>query len=144
MVLEFGLLDSGLFPATSAEGEGMNADLLEKLRLEEGTGVVPIGSVIAWIKTLAGVPALPSNFVECNGAAIADSDSPMFGQNVPNLNGNNNFLRGAAASGGTGGSLNHSHNQVIGAGTIGVGVNATNTRSNLPPYYEVVWVMRIK
>jgi hypothetical protein len=48
---------------------------------------VPIGSIIAWHKSLPGTPALPSNFVECNGQTLNDSESPYQGEVIPNLNG---------------------------------------------------------
>src|SRR5262249_29149755 len=72
-------------------------------------GTVPIGAIIAWDKSLTGVPALPSNFVECNGQTISDSASPLDGQTVRNLNGANRFLRGNSTSGGTGGTASHVH-----------------------------------
>ena len=38
--------------------------------------LVPIGAVIPWFKDTPGVPALPSNFVECNGQVLSDPESP--------------------------------------------------------------------
>ena len=63
------------------------------------TGTVPIGSIIAWHKTLTGVPVLPDSFLECDGSVISDVDSPMNGQTLPDLNGVGRFLRGASTSG---------------------------------------------
>ncbi len=73
----------------------------------------PVGSIVAWLKTLTGVPqTLPVGWVLCNGAVISDGDSPMDGQNTPDLNGGE-FLRGAPTTGGTGGydshDLSHTH-----------------------------------
>ncbi|MFO0722716.1 MAG: hypothetical protein U1E65_02955 [Myxococcota bacterium] len=61
----------------------------------------PIGAVIAWHKSMAGVPALDpdSGWVECDGQTINDPGSPMNGQVVPDLNGGARFLRGGATSG---------------------------------------------
>ncbi len=66
----------------------------------------PIGAIVAWHKNLTGMPDLPDNFVECNGSEILDSDSPLFGQHSPNLNGSikswnskGSFLRGGSSSG---------------------------------------------
>lgn len=67
----------------------------------------PIGAVQAWFKSLTGVPTLPINWVECNGQTLSDSDSPLNGQTIPNLNGGNRFLRGNSTSGGTGGAATH-------------------------------------
>lgn len=131
----------------------------------------PIGAIIAWAKSLTGVPSLPSNFVECNGQVLSNSASPLNGQTIPNLNGasagTKRFLRGSSTSGTTGGTESHSH----GAGTFvtGFGDNADNCEasaltpvavntndhihqvtgdsesvSTLPSYYEVVWIMRIR
>src|SRR6185436_13167947 len=74
---------------------------------------MPIGGVCAWMKNLSGVPALPSEYVECNGQVLSDPTSPLNGVTIPNLNGESGgpkrFLRGASASGGTGGAEEHSH-----------------------------------
>jgi len=60
---------------------------------------VPIGSIIAWHKTLTDVPELPENWVECDGSVVADSESPLNGQTIPDLNGDGRFLRGGNTSG---------------------------------------------
>ena len=128
-----------------------------------GNVYVPIGTVIPWAKSISGTPSLSSYWAECNGQTITDSDSPFNGQALPNLNGNNNFLRGATASGATGGAATHVH--AI-SGTTGAAVNAstagtsnniapsashTHTYSgafaagnSLPAYYSVVFIIRIK
>lgn len=76
---------------------------------EASFGNVPIGSIIPWNKDMTGVPSLPDNWVECDGSTISNSNSPMDGQTLPNLNGDNRFLRGDTTSGGTGGT-NEQHN----------------------------------
>lgn len=136
-------------------------------------GVVPIGSVVAWLKSLTGTPALPSRWVEANGQTISDAESPYNGVAVPNLNasggGTQRFLRGSTTSGSTGGEDTHtlttnempSHNHTVALGTTGplnvpiastTAATTMNTGStgggaaheNRPPYYEVVWIIRIK
>ena len=52
----------------------------------QGFGVVPVGTVMAWHKSLPGTPALPDGWAECNGQTISDGDSPYNGQAVPDLN----------------------------------------------------------
>lgn len=166
----------------------------------------PIGSVLAWLKTFTNTPALPSGWVECNGQVLSDADSVYNGQTIPDLNGNNNFLRGNSTSGGTGGAstydLSHTHtgpshtHDVSGTtgsgsahqhtvgfqggqtdagagggqtgagttvnsgeesshnhsfsdtsttgGTEATGSGGSSTQSTLPPYYNVVWIMRVK
>ncbi len=110
--------------------------------------LVPIGGMIPFNKNMTGVPTLGEGWIECDGSTINDSESPMNGQTVPDLNGttdaDSRFLRGATTSGGTGGSYQHNH----GAGTpynydaaADIGLAAAN---HIPPYYEVVWIIRIK
>ena len=50
---------------------------------------VPVGGIIGWHKSFAGVPALPASgkWVECNGQVLADAGSALNGQTIPNLNG---------------------------------------------------------
>jgi len=64
--------------------------------------ILPVGTVLAWLKNMAGTPALPAGFVECNGQTITDNaykDSPYFNKTLPNLNGEKRFLRGGSVSG---------------------------------------------
>jgi len=121
---------------------------------DQSTGLIPIGAVTSWLKNFPNVPPLSDNFVECNGQVLDDSSSIFNGQTIPNLNGENRFLRGNSASGGIGGSENHQHTTNIpgtGAGSTGgqitvgsSGSFASSDASNLPFYYEVVWIIRIK
>ena len=112
---------------------------------------VPIGAILPWVKTLTGL-ALPGTFLECDGTNIVDADSPMNGQALPNLSGNNYHLRGNSTSGGTGGGTSHGHSLSTsgrGRGMIGdaatfVTSTSTGGASSLPSYYDVVWVMKIK
>jgi len=71
---------------------------------------VPIGSIIAWNKNMSGTPALPAEWVECNGQVLSDAESPLNGQTIPNLNSGANstfgtttnvgrYLRGSTSSG---------------------------------------------
>jgi hypothetical protein len=126
--------------------------------------LAPIGSVVAWLKSYTNTPALPSGWVECNGQTLSDAESVYNGQTIPNLNGNNYFLRGDSTSGSTGGASTHTHS-VSGtsgtpAGTLAVnGAGGTvvaasghthsisitsGSGSSLPPNYTVVWIMRVK
>jgi hypothetical protein len=102
---------------------GGDGNLTEKMRITSSKnsrvvvdgaisawGVVPVGSIIAWNKNGGGVPALPAGWVECNGQVLADGESPLNGQTIPNLNAGANstyggttnvgrYLRGATTSG---------------------------------------------
>ena len=125
---------------------------------------MPVGGVCAWMKNLPGVPALGSEFVECNGQVLIDASSPLDGITLPNLNGaagaTPKFLRGASTSGGEGGSEEHvhamqeidmDHGHTTGVSTSSGDVNVvlpgsynTGAASSLPSYHEVVWVIRVK
>ena len=125
-----------------------------------GSAAVPIGGCIPWLKSLSGVPGLPARFVECDGSTISDLDSPLNGVTIPDLNGDNRFLRGNASSGATGGAAtvtlsqgNLPANVVLsdsggasapgGIGSWG-GSGGGTSHENLPPWYNVVWIIRIK
>ena len=88
-------------------------------------GLIPVAGITAWHKILGGT--LPNRFVECNGQTISDTESPLDGQTVPDLNGDNRILKGNTSSGGTG----------------SFDTNGDNT-SNTENVFDVVWVMRIK
>jgi hypothetical protein len=123
--------------------------------------VVPVGGIIPFLKSLTGTPTMPTDFIECNGGNYTPPNSsyPYWnggsGVAVPDLNGsggsgNQRFLRGATTSGGTGGSDSHSHGLTTasisvstGGGTY-VNTNQTQSFTVLPPYYQVVYIMRVK
>ena len=155
MVLDFGLIQSNLFPSSNVSGQGMGANTDTVIWNDVGIGIVPIGSIIAWAKSISNTPPLLPNFVQCDGQTLSDGDSPLNGQVIPNLNSGNKFLRGAATSGGTGGKSTIAYG--IGRVDNATGSNVrlghmdgnTNTggahsMDNKPPYFEVVWIMRIK
>jgi len=114
--------------------------------------LTPVGAIIAWHKNAAtNFPPLPANWLECNGQTVNDPTSPFHGLTLSDLNTTNLFLRGAPASGGAGGSTSHNHGYnattdvTAGADTSVVHPSSTTTTENhLPPYFEVVWVIRIK
>lgn len=59
----------------------------------------PIGTIVAWHKSLPNTPVLQDDWVECNGQVLNDPASPLDGQTIPDLNGQERFLRGSAMSG---------------------------------------------
>lgn len=84
---------------------------------ETATGtktISPIGAVLPWLKSFTNTPVLPVGWVECSGQVLSDSESVYDGQTIPDLNGDNRFLRGSSTSGSTGGSENHQHVQTSG------------------------------
>ena len=108
----------------------------------------PIGTVVAWLKSYTSTPALPDGWHECDGGTVSDAASPYNGQALPNLNtGTQRFLRGSSTSGTTGGAESHSHSSPAGGGGGGFQAASggpTTDANHLPPYYQVVWIMRIK
>ena len=112
----------------------------------------PIGTIVAWLKSLTSTPALTSEWKECDGTAVSDAASPMNGVNVPNLNGateaTKKFLRGIDGTTGSLGSVyQHNHSvtrNIIGYGSEPTMMSDTSTTSHIPTYYEVVWVIKIK
>ena len=154
MALDFGIISSNLFPSSDALGDGLSADYAEQVIWNDvGMGIVPIGSIVAWVKSLAGCPPLLPNYVECNGQVLSNSESAFNGQTIPDLNasaGTARFLMGAATSGAEGGTTEHSHTVIHTTDTHGTGaqplvksINKTGNADTIPPYYAVVWVMRI-
>jgi hypothetical protein len=102
-----------IFPEAQRAGEGFDSDIIWS---DVGYGIVPIGGIVAWCKTLVfGTSAalLIPNFLECNGQVVADGGSPFDGMALPDLNGagagNNRFLMGSSTSGTTGGAATHNH-----------------------------------
>lgn len=82
-----------------ARQSGMALDAALEERLVTVAGMVPVGAIIWWHKDLAGTPALPANFVECNGQVLSDADSVYNGATIPDINGGARFIRGSATSG---------------------------------------------
>jgi len=125
------------------------------------SAALPIGSIVAWAKSLTGAPSLQSNFAECNGQSLSDSGSVFDGVTLPSLNGNSEttkkFLRGSTASGSAGSNAQHLHAGMCSSTEGSADVNfdgstgcfycsssCTANASHIPPYYEVVYIIRIK
>ncbi len=142
---------------------GADTEMTPRQRITAGPylhSVVPIGTIMAWAKDISGVPALADSWVECNGQTINDPQSLLNGQIIPDLNGQNRFLRGSGNSGATGGNefqdLKHNHNfgtyefETYGRDKDAV-INVEGVKSSKlnnvdirPPFYDVIWIMRIK
>lgn len=153
----------------AAEGEFPKVDGDVLYASEINGNLMPVGSVIPWLKSLTNTPALPSNWVECTGQTLSDSDSVYDGVTLPDLN-DGVFLEGRSTSGSTGGAatMAHTHNINSGSGTnsgtsgtnfddwgpfntgyaVGdpgpIPTQAASNTENRPPFYTVVWIMRIK
>ena len=145
---------TGVFivPAPGDNPQPQKPDQSQPDKLPESliVGLPPVGSVIAWLKSLPNVPPLPGHWVECNGQVIQAPGSPLNGVQAPNLNGAEDqpqrFLRGAAESGATGGSEQHRHDPYLvqRTGNRRINVAERDYQKHLPPYYEVTWIMRVR
>ena len=148
--------------------DNVNGEVIDAVDVNDTNDAIinskaPIGSVIAWLKSYTNTPALPDWWVECNGQTLSDADSPYNGQVIPDLNGGTHkMLRGANASGGTGGSdtknLSHTHTTFLNrfatpdnggayastVPTITSSSGGSQTQDILPAYYAVVWIMKVK
>jgi hypothetical protein len=122
------------------------------------------GTVIGWLKSLTGTPALPSTWVECNNQTLSNSQSVYDTKTMPNLNNTTvaRFIRGSSAqsggqfvSGGTGGSTGHTHclgtqceyapfpNAVDCNIWDFTRMHSQPSPHAYPMYYEVVWIVCI-
>ncbi len=122
---------------------------LQTAVLALGAAQAPIGGVLPWFKDTPGVPALPPNFVECNGQFLSDPESPLDGELMPDINtGAQRFLRGALNSGGLGGIDSFATAQADNSG-INPPVTFVTTEFSpgavpFPPYVTAVFVIRVK
>lgn len=135
-----------------------------------------IGMIKSYHKSFTGIPAnnVSAFWVECSGQVLSDTESPLNGQTIPDLNGDNRFLRGNSTSGGEGGTENHQHETPFSGDSsrlkwsftpaFGTGANVSTNRlaaadgsttfndpahlvsseGTLPTYMEVVWIIKIK
>jgi len=143
---------------SNAEGEFPKSPGFNLFASEVNENITPVGGMVALAKSLSGSISLPSNWEECNGQLISDSDSVYDGVTLPNINGNNQFLRGSTTSGSSGGSVSanfdHDHTvTTVSTGTSGRDYRPLTSASvdekemdidTLPVYYDVVWCIRIK
>ena len=112
-------------------------------------GSVPIGVAVPYFKDTPGVPALPANFVECNGQVLNDPESPLDGQFMPDINtGAARFIRGGLSSGTTGGIDSFGTALADNAG-VGTAQNFVTTDFSpgaqpFPPFITAVYVIRVK
>ena len=148
---------------TEGSFQKSDGDTLYGSEVNKMINMCPVGAVIAWLKTYANTPALPDNWVECNGQVLSDADSVYDGQTIPDLYGaNENFLYGKSTSGvaKTEDFLPvHSHNlyaedgyssskriETYGAGGSWQGSWIANSAAagTALKGYSVVWIMKIK
>lgn len=115
---------------------------------------LPVGTIIPWNKSLTDVPQrILKYWKECDGSEITEPDSILKGTNAPDLNSTNTFLRGDSTSGLTGGSNTHTHYisdgsgfRLFVSGSAGAGEweGYSSESDNLPEYFDVVYLIKIK
>jgi hypothetical protein len=133
-------------PVVSAELRNQFTGLKELIDAL-GPMLVPIGTVLMWERERVGTPALPPNFVECNGQTLDDPESPYDGQPMPDHNLTGRFPRAGSGSGQFGGF------DSFGTATAEAFSNTPVTvvspdfspgASPIPPYVTFVFVIRVK
>lgn len=126
------------------DGEGLP---IGNLNTTFNAGALPIGAGVWFLEGITGMPSLPSGFNLVDGTTIADAESPLNGTTLPDINGENRFLRGATSSGTTGGADTHTHSTTVaGVGYFadsGTGASPTTAADHTPPYYEAPLIIRI-
>ena len=117
------------------------------------TNEMPIGTVLPWFKSITSTPTLVNNWVECDGVQKDISLNSPYADGAghftpPDLRGK--WLRGAATSGGTGGTSTHSHTipcTSLQPGAYSYYTNescgTTTTVNHIPPSMSVVWIMKV-
>ena len=102
-----------------------------------------VTTVKAILPNFAGYPAnnISAFWVLADGSVLSDTESPLNGQTIPDINGENRFLRGEDTSGGTGGVETTTGGTAHGAEAP---ATLTNSHDNRPPFYDVVWIVKIK
>lgn len=117
-------------------------------------GTLMVGGILPWFKSFTNTPSLVAAFVECNGQTLSDAQSVYDGQVIPNLNGASaqakRWLRGSTTSGSTGGAETHTHGR-DGDGNMAFSACVSfcpkflfDFQPNLSPYYESVYIFRVK
>jgi hypothetical protein len=112
------------------DSSGLDADTLDGAELADITAMaVPIGTIVAWHKSLSGVPSLPDGWMECNGQQVQDAASPLNYAYLPDLNGEiysgtgrGTYLRGGPVSGVTNNSTSFGPNNSTSRYTANSGV----------------------
>lgn len=115
----------------------------------------PIGSIIPWHRDLnTNTVTIFDGWEPCNGQVLDDEESPYHGKTLPPLNGIQinecRFIRGSTTSGSLQGQTQpHSHstnvpnNNPSTTNRFQVKVSVTSTTA-LPPYMNIIWVIRVK
>lgn len=94
---------------------------------------------------LSGDANLTAYWQLCDGTTISDAESPLNGDTVRDMNGNNEFARAADTAGGTGGAATHTHTLPAPGSSniqnVGPYSATTNPASSLPPYVDHVFAI---
>lgn len=77
----------------------LNSAAVKAKTIDSALSILPVGTILAWHKSLENTPVLSSHWKECDGTRIEDPDSPYYNLDAPDLNENALFLRGSHESG---------------------------------------------
>jgi hypothetical protein len=119
-----------------------------------------VGTIKPYAKSFTAIPSnnVTAFWKECDGSVLSDVESPLNGQTLPNLNGSTDatkkFLRGSTTSGTVGSDTTHAHsigqsvstiyNPMSDANLTYDSASGTGAAGNVPPYYEVVMLIKVK
>jgi len=114
---------------------------------------IPIGTIVAFHIAL-GSEFISSDYMACDGSTVTKTDSPLYGETVPDLNSGNVYLRGSDTAGVTSGSnAPHTHtlptwpvgcdNQVGPYPLVYVSGLVQGNANGEPPYINIKWYMKV-
>ena len=115
--------------------------------------LAPIGSIVGYhVDWASSNGSIPSGWLSCDGSVVDDSDSPLDGQTLPDLNGttdsDSRFIRGNSTSGSTGGDVSHEHNPTStydqDPDENAYSAQYYTEEDHIPTYFEVRWIIRVK
>lgn len=111
-----------------------------------------VGTVVDRHLDLTGVPALTAYWALMDGSTISDTESPLNGQTLTDMNGSASIVVAGDTSGTTGGAATHTHTAATtyndtewsGPDSTQASVLTLNTASSYPPYLTMVKCIKVK
>ncbi len=103
-----------------------------------------VGTIKAYHISATTIPSnnLTAFWQLMDGTTISDSESPIDGDVMDDLNAGNRFLRGADTSGGTGGVKTDTAGGASAGGDVSHQLDAN--LDNQPPFFDVAWIIKKK
>lgn len=141
---------SGVRIGTAVSTTQLNIQIIQDDRDMIGT-IKPYNKTLTATKITYNITAF---WKECDGSTLSDTESPLHNTVLPLLNGTSDstsrFLQGATTSGTFGGAASYTHGHGVttqeGAdpGAVSVTSVLAATVSVIPPYYQVVFLIKVK